>query len=160
MPYPPEECFPPQLTLTFNRTEVNELENRYFLCQQIFSYLCVAKLGWSPNTRSQMRRKRKSDPIIDDIEDGARAMTTENAIQMIIYSSMYRKVNTDRQRVLANTLTIIKQMTEGFEVRHVSRNTWKQLILEACRHFNHAHTLNNFQISVDMKLKSFALLAL
>ena len=42
-------------------------------------------LGWSPVTRSLFRLKRKSDPKIDDAEDGARGALIEEGIATWIF---------------------------------------------------------------------------
>ncbi len=46
----------------------------------------AAKLGWSPVLRDLMRRKRKANPLIDEVEDGARARIVEEAIVKAIHS--------------------------------------------------------------------------
>ena len=43
----------------------------------------AAKLGWSPVLRDLMRRKRKANPLIDEVEDGARARIVEEAIEKL-----------------------------------------------------------------------------
>jgi len=40
----------------------------------------AAILGWSPVTRALLRRKRKHNPSIDEVDDGARATIVEEAI--------------------------------------------------------------------------------
>lgn len=46
----------------------------------------IAHLGWSPVIRGLMGRKRKSDPMIDEVEDGARAKIVEEAVIKAIHS--------------------------------------------------------------------------
>jgi hypothetical protein len=46
----------------------------------IFHMTCAALLGWSPVVRALMKRKRKSDKEIDDVEDGGRAIVTDEAL--------------------------------------------------------------------------------
>jgi NTP pyrophosphatase (non-canonical NTP hydrolase) len=46
----------------------------------------AAKLGWSPVLRSLMGRKRKSDPRLDEVQDGARARIVEELIVKSIHS--------------------------------------------------------------------------
>src|SRR5690606_16886041 len=50
----------------------------------------VAKLGWSPVLRSLMARKRKSDPEVDEVEDGARARIVEEAVVKAIHAEGVR----------------------------------------------------------------------
>ena len=48
------------------------------------SYLAV--LGWSPIMRSLMKIKRKSDPVADDVEDGARAKIIEELVSQLVFT--------------------------------------------------------------------------
>jgi hypothetical protein len=43
----------------------------------VFHYAYAAVLGWSPVTRALFRLRRKSDPAIDEAQDGARAVLIE-----------------------------------------------------------------------------------
>lgn len=44
----------------------------------------MAVMGWSPNLRSLLRLKRKSDPQIDENEDGARAVFAEEGLAALL----------------------------------------------------------------------------
>ncbi|MGH8228776.1 MAG: hypothetical protein ACREU3_12905 [Steroidobacteraceae bacterium] len=46
----------------------------------------VAHLGWSPVIRGFMKRKRKSDEQLDQVEDGARAVLVEELVLKAIHS--------------------------------------------------------------------------
>lgn len=46
----------------------------------------LAKLGWSPVMRGLLGRKRKSDHMVDEVEDGARAKIVEEAVIKAIHS--------------------------------------------------------------------------
>src|SRR5258705_9469438 len=61
----------------------NAYENDYYRYHDIFHYTFATMLEWSPCTRAMMKRKRKSDPVIDEVEDGARATITEEAISLL-----------------------------------------------------------------------------
>lgn len=79
-----------------------------------------------------MKCKRKSNEIIDEIEDGARATITEEAISMIIFNEAKRNnFFANVTKVSRTTLRIIKEMTEGFEVRIRSAKEWENAILTA-----------------------------
>ena len=51
----------------------------------VFHFAYVAVLSWSPVLRSLLRLKRKSDPEIDEAQDGARAMLIEEGITTWIF---------------------------------------------------------------------------
>ena len=69
---------------------------------------------------------------MDEIEDGARAAITEEALSMIIFNEAKRKnYFKGVSRVSRTTLRIIKEMTENFEVNVRSTREWEKAILKA-----------------------------
>jgi hypothetical protein len=69
----------------------NAHKDDYYRYHDVFHYSFATLLGWSPCTRAMMKCKRKSDEILDEIEDGARATITEEALSMIIFNEAKRK---------------------------------------------------------------------
>lgn len=148
----PEEQFPRQFTLSFsevgsskNRNEVrvvldnhrqlgdiindNSYTNDYYRYHDIFHYTFATLLSWSPCARAMMRRKRKSNDLYDRIEDGAKAIITEEAISMIIFNEAKRKdFFSGTTKVSKTTLRIIKEMTENLEVKIRSSKEWEYAI--------------------------------
>src|ERR1700730_2357997 len=57
----------------------NSHKEDFYRFHDIFHCSFATLLGWSPCTRVLMKCKRKSNPLIDEIEDGARATITEEA---------------------------------------------------------------------------------
>ncbi len=51
----------------------------------VFHLAFMATFGWSPVIRALLKRKRKSNPAIDNVEDGARAIIIEEAISAMVY---------------------------------------------------------------------------
>ncbi len=87
-------------------------------------------LGWSPCVRSMLKRKRKSDPSIDEIEDGARATITEEAISLMIFNKAKRKGFFQNDlRITPTLLNQIKELTASFEVSKRSKKEWENAIL-------------------------------
>ena len=110
----------------------NAYKNDFYRYHDIFHYSFATLLGWSPCTRSIMKRKRKSKELLDEIEDGARATITEEALSMIIFNEAKRKnYFKDDSKVSKTTLRIIKEMTESFEVNVRTAKQWEQAILKA-----------------------------
>jgi hypothetical protein len=110
----------------------NAYVNDFYRYHDIFHYSFATLLGWSPCARALMRRKRKSNPLFDELEDGARAAITEEALSMIIFNEAKRKnyfLGIDK--VSKTTLRIIKEMTENFEVKVRSTRQWESAILKA-----------------------------
>lgn len=110
----------------------NAYKNDFYRYHDIFHYSFAALLGWSPCTRAMMKRKRKSNELLDEIEDGARATITEEALSMIIFNEAKRKnYFQDTTKISKTTLRIIKEMTENFEVNVRTSKDWEQAILKA-----------------------------
>ncbi len=110
----------------------NSYENDFYRYHDIFHYSFATILGWSPCARAMMKRKRKSDQLIDKIEDGARATITEEALSMIIFNEAKRKNYFENaSSVSRTTLRIIKEMTENFEVNVRTSKEWESAILKA-----------------------------
>jgi len=104
----------------------------FYRFHDVFHFTFAALLGWSPCTRVLMKRKRKSNQLVDVVEDGARATITEEALSMIIFNEAKRKNYFENiAKVSKTTLRIIKEMTENFEVTIRTAKEWEQAILKA-----------------------------
>lgn len=110
----------------------NSYSDDFYRYHDVFHYSFATLLGWSPCTRAMMKIKRKSDEAIDEIEDGARAAITEEALSLIIFNEAKRKnYFEDTSKISRITLRIIKEMTENFEVNIRSTKEWEKAILKA-----------------------------
>lgn len=89
-------------------------------------------LGWSPVIRKLLGVKRKSNTQIDEVEDGARAAVTEEAISAVIfghakdYSFFEGATSVDYE-----LLKLIMLMTRPFEVRDRSLREWENVVLSS-----------------------------
>lgn len=97
-----------------------------------FHLALATLLGWSPIVRKVLGRKRKSMSDIDEVEDGARAGITEEAISAVVYGfakdfSMFDGAASVEYELLRT----IKMMTRQFEVRDRTPHEWEQAILKA-----------------------------
>lgn len=110
----------------------NAYQNDFYRYHDVFHYTFATLLGWSPCTRAMLKCKRKSNTLLDEIEDGARAAITEEAISLLIFNEAKRKdFFANVQNVSNTTLRIIKEMTELFEVSIRTGAEWKKTILKA-----------------------------
>ncbi|MFC4213411.1 hypothetical protein ACFOWA_19620 [Pedobacter lithocola] len=132
----------------------NSSVSDYYRYHDIFHYSFATILGWSPCTRAMMKRKRKSDPVTDENEDGARATITEEALSMIIFNEAKRKnYFLDSAKVSKTTLRIIKEMTENFEVKVRTSQDWEKAILTAYRIFRHLISNNGGVVHFDLSMQ-------
>ncbi len=58
----------------------NNVEDDGYRFHDAFHIGIMAKLGWSPVMRSMLRVKRRGNPQIDEVEDGARAIIFEESL--------------------------------------------------------------------------------
>lgn len=108
----------------------NSLEKDGYRFHDVFHYTFAALLGWSPCTRSMLKRKRKSNELIDEIEDGARATITEEAISLLLFNeAKQRNFFQNHSTVDSRLLHQIKLMTSSFEVSVRSKQHWERAIL-------------------------------
>ncbi len=108
----------------------NSKEADFYRFHDVFHYTFAAMLGWSPCMRAMTKRKRKSSPIIDEVEDGARATITEEAISLMIFNNAKRRnFFEEYNKISPALLNHIKEMTAPFEVAVKSKKEWQNTIL-------------------------------
>ena len=109
-------------------------DNRYQDDGYRFHDIChlsyASILGWSPTMRALMRRKRKSDPQVDEVEDGGRAIVIEEGISAMVFSYAERH-NFLEGAVGVNydLLRTIKDMTSHLEVSARTEGDWERAIM-------------------------------
>jgi NTP pyrophosphatase (non-canonical NTP hydrolase) len=98
----------------------------------IFHMTCAALLGWSPVVRALVKRKRKSDKETDEVEDGGRAIATDEALAAVVFNYAIKHTYLDEIKVLDwQLLDLCHDLAEPFEVGKRSRYDWEQTILKA-----------------------------
>jgi NTP pyrophosphatase (non-canonical NTP hydrolase) len=120
----------------------------------IFHLAHAAKLGWSPVLRGKLLRpdrKRKSDPDLDEVDDGGRAIVIDEAV--VAYVWEYAK----RHRFLEGVTTVdyrilktIKQLTDGLEVKARSSHQWEEAILAGYAIWRQVNQHRRGEILVDL----------
>ncbi|MGQ3263461.1 MazG nucleotide pyrophosphohydrolase domain-containing protein [Phenylobacterium sp.] len=128
----------------------------------------VAKLGWSPVLRSLMGRKRKSDPIVDEVEDGARARIVEEAVIKAIHSEGERlaslrygpdTVGTNRlfrsgADISFNFLKFVTSFVADLEVEKNRYSEWEAAIVEGYDLFDKLSREGQGTVAVDLDNRS------
>lgn len=151
--YPPNEQFPRSLIVEFRldpqtqRSEMligglrvgdtlsdNANEEDHYRFHDIFHLCFMTFLGWSPVMRRILKTKRKSDPTVDENEDGARAAITEEAISAIIFNvaeenDFFREI----RAIPSSLLKTVVSLAGKFEVRACTFKQWQQAIWHACQ---------------------------
>lgn len=121
----------------------NAYEDDGYRFHDVFHFAYAAVLGWSPITRRTLKRKRKSQPRVDEVEDGARAAILEEAVSAIVFNHAATHSFFDGvDRVEYDLLVTLKALTAQLEVSRFALNEWERAILEgyrAWRAVNAAH---------------------
>ncbi|MEB3179288.1 MAG: nucleoside triphosphate pyrophosphohydrolase family protein [Nostocaceae cyanobacterium] len=121
----------------------------------VFHLSYVAVLGWSPVIRKLIGRKRKSNPVIDEVEDGGRAIAIDEGISALVFS--YAKNHDFLDGVPAidyNLLKTIKNMTSHLEVRDCSLADWQDAILMGYKVWRQVEKNSGGTVIVDMDTRS------
>jgi len=89
----------------------------------------AAVLGWSPVIRSTFRCKRKSDPHVDEVQDGARAAIVEEAIAQTVFNyARGHSMLEGLDRLDHGILKLIQRMVQGLEVKKCAVHEWQRAI--------------------------------
>lgn len=134
----------------------------------VFHLALAAKLGWSPVLRKLFACKRKSDPNIDEAEDGARAQIVEEAVINAIHTEGIRQVasklpdeSPDAQRLFASKsdisfdlLNLIKDFVRKLEVSKCLYWEWVDAIHDGCAIFDELRQEQQGTITVDLEQRT------
>lgn len=113
-----------------DRLTDNMTEDDGYRFHDIFHLAFAAVLGWSPVTRALFRCKRKSNPVIDEVEDGARAIVIEEGVSTWVFNQASRHNFFEGLSALDyDLLKRIRILVKGFEVERCALWEWERAIL-------------------------------
>ena len=125
----------------------------------IFHLAYAAVLGWSPITRALLQRKRKSQPLLDEVEDGGRAVVIEEGVVALAFEYARRHRFLEGVATLdSQLLRTIKDMTSHLEVRQCTAGEWEQAILRGFEVWRAVLAASGGRIDVDLDARSIAFL--
>jgi len=112
--------------LTDNRADQDD-----YRFHDVFHLAYAAVLGWSPVTRALFKVKRKSRPLIDENEDGARAVLIEEGISTWVFNHATKLNYFDGIGHLDYPLLkAVGQQVAGYEVEKCPLWMWEKAILD------------------------------
>lgn len=146
----------------------NAYEDDGYRFHDVMHFANVAKLGWSPVLRDLMKRKRKSKPRTDEVEDGARARIVEEAVIKAIHSEGVRLAQLrnpskrrDKQHLFLNRseisnhfLDFIRNFVAGLEVDKNQSWEWEDAIVDGYAIFHQLRNEGQGTIIVDLERRS------
>ena len=174
--HPPKERLPRRMAVTLNEggsrvvrmyidgTQVGDdlRDNRYeddgYRFHDVFHLAYASILGWSPVLRALLKRKRKSDPAVDEVEDGGRAQVIEEGIAAMVFSYAERQYFLEGTHgVSFEVLRTIKDMTAHLEVSCRAEGEWERAILEGFRIWRQVRALGEGRLEANLELGTIEL---
>ncbi|MFT9221198.1 nucleoside triphosphate pyrophosphohydrolase family protein [Gluconobacter oxydans] len=151
----------PKVRMTVNGVEIGSLlgDNAYdpdgYRFHDVFHLAYAAILGWSPNLRAFLKRKRKSRPLLDEVEDGGRARIIEEGVAALAFD--YARVHSFLKgigEIDYALLRTIQSMTSHLEVGNATAADWERAILEGFAVWRDVLGNNGGKIFVDLDARS------
>ncbi|UII77180.1 nucleoside triphosphate pyrophosphohydrolase family protein [Flagellimonas sp. HMM57] len=176
--YPPNERFPDEFEIEFityvedekNKLKIidkrdgkligdpltdNSYEDDGYRFHDIFHYGYLAILGWSPVVRKLLSLKRKSKPLVDENEDGARAQITEELISLFIYHhALEHDLLKYSNSVDSGIIKKVQNLVKNTEIKECSGKQWEKAILESYKIFNDLRENDGGRVLVSKKNRS------
>lgn len=155
----------PKVRMTINGEGIGALlgDNAYdpdgYRFHDVFHLAYAAILGWSPNLRAFLKRKRKSRPLLDEVEDGGRARIIEEGVSALAFD--YARVHNFLEGVSEvdyGLLRTIQSMTSHLEVGEATAADWERAILEGFAVWRQVLANNGGEISVDLDARAISYL--
>jgi NTP pyrophosphatase (non-canonical NTP hydrolase) len=129
----------------------------------------AAVLGWSPVLRKLLGKKRKSDPKIDEVEDGARAQIVEEAVIKAIHAEGMRlarleageqpeqaRLFPNRNDISFRFLRLIRTFVADLEAKDNLFWEWEDTIYVGHEMFHRLRQEGQGTITVDLNHQSLA----
>jgi NTP pyrophosphatase (non-canonical NTP hydrolase) len=175
--FPRHEQFPRKLTIQFkaikggkiamfvNNVQLGDTINDNahkedgYRFHDVFHLAFMAILGWSPVIRALLKRKRKSKPKIDTVEDGARAIIIEEAISVMVYEhAKDHKFYKDIKVIDFDILNTIKGMVRNLESKSISSSLWEKAIIDGYSVYRKLKAKNGGKVHVNLNKREIKFL--
>jgi NTP pyrophosphatase (non-canonical NTP hydrolase) len=137
----------------------NAFEEDGYRFHDIYHFTFAALLAWSPVTRRNLGCKRRSDPRVDEIEDGGRGWVIEEGIALLsfVYAGEHGYF-AETERVDQALLNTIRALTRTVEVRIRSAREWERAVVVASQLWKKLrdHDGGSIQCSLSDRRVSYA----
>lgn len=131
---------PPKISVTRlgkpcgNELTDNSFDEDGYRFHDAFHLAYASVLRWSPVARKLLGCKRRSQPRIDEVQDGGRAIVIEEGIAAYVFDYARRHDFLETvDRVDTGLLRTIRSMVSGLEVASRSARDWERAILDGYR---------------------------
>lgn len=126
----------------------------------VFHYAHVAILTWSPVIRALLQLKRKSDPKIDEAQDGARAMLIEEGVATWIFgqaSALNFFADVKVGDLPFDMLKHVRQFVAGYEAEQIPLWLWEEAILQGYAAFRFLREHRRGRLHIDTNNRSLTI---
>lgn len=118
----------------------------------------LAVLGWSPVMRSLLKLKRKSQPKVDEVEDGGRAIILEELVVAYVYSNAKeRRYYENIKHLDSEMLSTIKRIVSHLEVRGRKTKDWERAIQQGYAAFRHLLVKREAVLNLDLSKRELTI---
>ena len=136
--------------LTDNCTEEDD-----YRFHDVFHLAYAAHLGWSPMLRRMLGVKRKSDPSVDENQDGARAILIEEGITTWIFNHASRlDLFSEMTSLDYGLLKSIRRFVSGYEAEACPLWLWEEAILQGYEIFRSVCKHRGGRVIADLNDRS------
>jgi NTP pyrophosphatase (non-canonical NTP hydrolase) len=145
---------------TGDRLTDNAVEPDDYRFHDVFHYAYGAVLTWSPVTRALLRLKRKSKPLVDEIQDGARAVLIEEGVATWIFGQA-KQLNffagMKAGDLSFDMLKVIRQFVAGYEPEACPLWLWEEAILQGYEAFRFLREKRRARLRIDTARRNLSI---
>ena len=138
----------------------NRFDDDGYRFHDVFHLSYAAVLGWSPMLRAMLKCKRKSNPKVDEVEDGGRAIAIEEGIAAMVFGYAERRNFLDgAEGINYELLRTIKETTAHLEVGCRGEGDWERAIMVGFRLWRTVRVDGGCNLRADLEKGSLELVA-
>ena len=121
----------------------------------VFHLAHAAILHWSPLFRALIKHKRKSNPTIDEAQDGGRAIVVEEGLTAWVFSyAKHLNLFEGQSSLSFDLLKTVQQFVQGYEVEKCPLKLWEQAILKGYEVFRQVRDNNGGIVVGDRETRT------
>ena len=134
----------------------NRMVDDDYRFHDVFHLASMAILGWSPTIRALLKVKRKTNPKVDDAEDGFRAILIEGISTLIFQRAARLDYFESIDSLDYPLLKLIPGFVHGYEVEKCPLWQWEKAILDGFAIFRKLRLHRRGIVIVDLKKRSIS----
>jgi NTP pyrophosphatase (non-canonical NTP hydrolase) len=130
----------------------NAYEDDGYRYHDVFHLAYAAVLGWSPVLRGLLRLKRRSAPLVDEVEDGGRAVVIEEGIAAVAFDYARKHQFLEGLSDLdTSVLATLQGMSAHLEVATQPPSAWRQAVLVGFRIWRELVKNGGGEVTADLE---------